>query len=44
MLRKQQARIQPIKQHHIADFGVKSERNSTQVSGKTNDVPLYSNK
>ena len=33
-------RIQPIKQHHVADFRVKSECNATKISRKTDDKSL----
>jgi len=38
--RKQHEKIQPVEQHHVADFGVKCKRNATQISGKADDVSL----
>ena len=33
-------KIQPIKQHHVADFGVKRERNASQISCKADNMTL----
>jgi len=39
-LRQHSERIQPIKQHHITDFGAKSKRNASEISCKTNNMSL----
>ena len=39
-MRTRHEKIQPVKEHHVADFGVERKRNATQVSSEPDHVTL----